>query len=854
MLDQVEALLREGRVDAAVGIARDGLMVVEGKVGKTGELPRLAEVLARVYRSLESPQSVPQFLDQMAELISEGAMGMLRQPMQEEFDLTISWGKRLADLANERLMNAMADTLKANDLKQTLELIQVLLLGTPESQRSQRAGIVARHLGGMVIERERAQQVVKAVSRNPLSFGLDPLVASDMEENFVKAAQGAMSRERAQTASSMKAELVQAAVELGRCLPGRMILAEPTEEQVGNFEMVLRALWRNGLGSPGYDWFHDVTALLVELSPKEVSAAGALAGVEQRLHSQLGRTARAVTARALENLGNLPGARLPYLGWLKTLVEKQHKGARFAIELTGLLHHKDAIVLLRPLLSDRKFVHRSELIFALGAIADPGSFDLLAKQLDEDLRGRVIEGAKRKEAFLIISALGRSTRSLDGPTRTRVLQQILRLLPDDDVELGVRVALNFFISGLDSLDRDLVRWAAKLGTVALWSADRPELARAGKNAMLGFRQPLVDMLARLQPHAGEVIRQVALDQCKQYQAGAYLGLGELWYKVADPEAVAVLRQLIFNAVLHEEGSGARSAYMKATVRDVATEQEVEIGKDRVLASLIAALSKCGTEEAEKELADLFEQAQHGRLGAVGQETSEILLKAHQKAGGTLQRKAVAEREGEAPRQLTEEDINRLNDLKATYWLAGSRRTKKVSAFAYLGQNKVQAALEPALDHLLDKDPIIATAAVGCLVDLVSGPGVPDSLRQRHGELMLRALKKGDGPLRVKVAEVIKKIGPRKEPFASGLAQLLEEQPPLALRAILESIVGGAVPALAGGGQASPNSSSSTGGLGNASSSAGGKEISALDKKRAYIQARQAWIKGGKKGPEPQPPE
>ncbi|MDD4280581.1 MAG: hypothetical protein PHX74_12700, partial [Candidatus Sumerlaeales bacterium] len=32
------------------------------------------------------------------------------------------------------------------------------------------------------------------------------------------------------------------------------------------------------------------------------------------------------------------------------------------------------------------------------------------------------------------------------------------------------------------------------------------------------------------------------------------------------------------------------------------------------------------------------------------------------------------------------------------------------------------------------------------------------------------------------------------------------------------------------------------------------EISELDKKRAYMMARQEWIRNGKRGPEPQPPQ
>jgi HEAT repeat protein len=605
----------------------------------------------------------------------------------------------------------------------------------------------------------------------------------------------------------------------------------------------------------------------------------------------MGRTARTIASRSLEAIGANDAAFRPYLIWAKGQIEKQEKSAKTAIEVLGMLHQAAAVPLLKPLLGDRKFPYRSEVIFAIGAIGDQSSYDLLARQLDEDLRGRIVDGAKRREAFSIISALGRSTRTLDVATRSAVLARIVRILPDDDTELSVRVALNFLVGNLEGMDRDLLRWGARIATVALWSADRPELARAGKNAMLGFRQPLVDLCARLVPHAGEEIRQAAMDMAKQYQPGAYLSLGELWYKVSDPDALPVLKRLIFNTVLHDESSVAatRSVYTRSTVRDAATEEQVDITRDRVLASLIHAVEKCGTPEADQHLAELFEQARAGRLQGVGQETVEILMRAQQRAGKTFDRRPddSADQDADAPiKPLTPEDVEKLNDLKARYWLAGNKRAKKVAAFVHLGQNRVVAAIQPAVQHLTDPDPIISSAALTCLVDMVSGPGVPNALKQQHADALRTALSGRDNPLRVKAAEVLKRIGVNREPWATMVTELAQNNPSLPLRAVLENVLSTSSAlsvtlgksrltesAVAKAASATRNALGSDPsadplaqlpgnrteqkpedgkGLPGALNKSAG--LSALDKKREYLMARQAWIKGGKKGPEPQPPE
>ncbi len=894
--EPIEQALAEGRASAALLAACELLELPpnstpESKVGNTRALAPIGRAVLSVLQQLTAPTTVNEFYRLAATRMSPAAMEFLTKPALQEIQATGEWTQRLTAIADERLSNALQDAVKANELKEAQQLIQLLLVGTPQPQRPAKALIIAQLLGTLVIERDRTQALIRSVAKSPQPFGIDPTVAVDMEEEFQRSL-AAQARREGGGPTVGRAELTRAAIELGRALPGKMLLAEPTPEQQEDFNRVLRALWRAALTSPAGAWFQDLAALLVELSPKEVSTAASMAGMEQRLYSTLGRTARTIASRGLETMGGLPHAYKPFLGWAKAHIEARGRGSKNIIELLGLLHRPESIPILKPLLGDAKSPLRNEVIFAIGAIGDPGSFTLLASQLEEDLRGRVVDGAKRREACSIISALGRSTRGLDVTTRNQVLARITSLLPTDDTELSVRVALNFFLGNLEGMDSNLLRWGARVGTAALWSADRPELARAGKNAMLGFRQPLVDLCARLVPHAGAEIRQIVMDMAKQYQPGAYLSLGELWYKVSDPDALPVLQRLVFNTALHDENSIAatRSQYLRSTVRDAATEQQVEIGRDRVLAALVQAIDKCGTPEAQQHLSILFQQAQAGQLQGVGKDTVEVLMKAHQKAGGNLNARSAQNDGPEAevpPIPLTSDDITKLGDLKATYWLANSRRAKKVAAFVHLGQNKVAAAIEPAMAHLNDSDPIIASAAFSCMVDMVNGSAIPTVLKQQHADALRAALAGKDNPLRVKAAEVIKKVGTQRQPWAAMLIKLAQGEPSLPLRAVLENILGGT--GFSAARNASANAAAETHPTGPTRNALGSsdppdplaklpddverqpgdsmvlsgptptapatsKSMSALEKKMEYMKARQAWIKGGKKGPEPQPPD
>jgi hypothetical protein len=344
-------------------------------------------------------------------------------------------------------------------------------------------------------------------------------------------------------------------------------------------------------------------------------------------------------------------------------------------------------------------------------------------------------------------------------------------------------------------------------------------------------------------------------------------LGEFYAKVKDASALPVLRHLLFNTFLHDD-TAKRSAYKRETVFDPATEQSTDLSKDKVLGSLIHAIDSIGGEEAQDILSEIFDQIQSGRLPRPGQETANTLMDAHMRSA---KRRGVSAfpalpsaEEGEDQlshsdhvKPVTDEELELMNQLRGSYLFAGRRREKKVAAMAALAQRKLVAALPDMVQHLTDKDPMISAAAVTALMDFGSGRLAPNVLNALHGEL-LKALESDDHSVRLKASEVLAKLGPRKPPLKEKLEAIAGRPDARAVVKGLASRLLGSPPAMpSGGGTQTPRPGPSPlAGEKGPGSAAPKPSLPAteLEKKRAYLIARQEWIRGGKRGDPPEPPE
>jgi hypothetical protein len=832
-------------------------------------LREIGEAAARQYREFHT-HAVHQFLTELEKFLPTPAYQAVLAPLTADIEATRVWDRCLDEMASERLINGLVDKIKTKDMQGAEASAMALIMGVPEESRPQRARFIGNMLGGLLAEKDRAHALVKSMSRNPLKFGLDPITVTDVEEEYARASAATATRERAQGGASRQ-NLTDAAVELSRQLPGRNVLHEPTEDEVHVFDRAVRAIVRSCLLSPQHDKFNEATRLLVEFSPKEVSAAGAMAGIEQRLYASLGRTARITADRVFQAIGQHPRVIHPYMEFTRQHLHERI--GQYCVETLGLFRNADTVPFLRETLTDKSADARTEALFALGTIGTDAAFEELIGTLKQNTSGRVIEGEPRREAFTIISALGRMIRATpDVNRRSQLIKQIINALPKDDLEFLVRAVLNFFTGKQDGMDPAILRWGAQVAVTALWSTDRPELARAGRTQPLGFRQPLIDVLGRLAPFTMGTINETATKYAKLY-SGAYLAMGEFYAKNPDPSQVPVIQQMLFNTALHDDTK--KSEYVKQTVFDATAGAQQDLTKDQVIAALAGALEKIDSDEARQAMSDMFQQVQNGQLPQPGPETAAILVKAHmaaQKASGQATMApggpqfasrgagSTAADTGPAPTPVSEEDLQFIEDLKSRYLFASNRRAKKVAAMNALGNRKIAAAASVIVPHVNDSDAIIASAAQMALQDMTQQP-VARQTQETVYRAIIDGIESGDNVLKVKLGEVLTKMGPTRPPLSEVLekAAARESLPPAA-RAVLEKVMAG--PGAAGGPahkrqpvvMDEQKLGAAAGYMPSAGGTKGAEFVSDLDKKRAYMQARQDWIRGGKRGPEPKPPE
>jgi HEAT repeat protein len=857
-LDYLWSALEDGRIPQALRLAEE--MFVQSPHAATNQ-EEAAQQLARLYREQWRIWPALRFEEEIVPALGPAGETVL-EPLRAELDLFHQWHERLEQIALERLAGEFVAAVKADDLKRAALLARSIVdTADHSSERTQRARQIGNLLGGLVSERERARKFVQQLVRCAAELGLDGPGAAAMLEEFDRATVAAFRRENV-SASAMRVELTQAIVELGRFLPDRMALHDPRSEEIERFMQLVRAILAVCRTSPRCERYYEATLLFVEFAPKEVSISGAMAGVEQRLYANLGRTARTVASRVLAAAGAAPPVWESYVQFAQNTIWSK-RIAPAIVEVLGLLRNPQAVALLMKWFADPKLDVRAEIIAALGAIGNDEAVTQLLDILRADLRQKVVVGDARREAVTAIRALAQAGRTSDAARRSQLMRKVIDILPPDDAELAMRTAIGFLQGPLDGMDRPLLQWAAGVATQALWHVDRPELARQGRAAPLGFRQPLIDLLERLAPFALDTINRVVLEQAKTF-CGAYLAVGELFGKLADPATLPVLKQLIFNTFLHDDKP--RTVYQRETILEPGTEERSELTRDRVLASLVYAVSRIQSEEADELLADLFEQVRAGRLPRPGRETADVLMQAYMRVGtkrgeaplGVFPGAQAAQQEdepaAEVAKPLSPEELALLRDLDARFLVAAKRRTARVAAMAGLANRRTLAAIPRIVRHLADKDPIVAAAAATALVDYGRPPAKAHVLDRLHSEL-LHALQSGDELLRKKVVEVLARLGPRRSPLKERLEALLtgDRLDPATRKLLAPLLVAPqAAPVRAPGadGEDAPAAGSATA----RAAKAGPEHVTKLEKRRQYLLARQAWLRSGKKGPEPQPPE
>lgn len=880
-LDDLKRAVVGGRVDGAL----ECLNALFASPDGAGLADAAGGVLVACYGDFHSAAAVESVFAKLAGA-SVGPLARVRSLLQLDVEATFSWRRRLGGLANERLGNSLVEAMKATNMPLVTRCLQGLVeTAHNDEERVLRARQAGSLLGGLLSERERSQAYVRTVVSAPQRYGLSPQEAMALFEEYTRSAASAYSRTAA-TAASTRVELTQAVVELGRSLPSRMELRDPTEAQNATFERQVRAVLRCAICTKERAMLPDVLMMLSDFAPRTVSTSGALAGVEQRLWMSLGRTARMTVTSVMASIGKNPVLSKVFTEYATEHASEGTRLGRSSVEVLGVLMLVSAEPFLIRCLQAKNSKVRVEAAYALGALSGPKGLDALLAFLRELMGLKVLDVDNKRLAFSIIESIGRTLRALSVQMRNQLTVRMLQTVPMSETDFKVGILLNFFWVKLDGVDPKLREWATTQATQMLWLPDQAQLAQRGLRTPLGWRQPLVDMLIRLMPFCATKFVETSMQNLGRY-CGAYLAVAETCGRAVRPEQVPLLQQMIVQMGLQsDEHHGAQDVYKQESVYDPSSETMVPLTRDSVMVSVIYAVNQQQGEEGEELLAEIYQLAQSKRLPMPGKESASILMEAQMRV---LKRKGANTRDAHEAVGLADvASVGRwLDDLDAKYWLKGSRRKARVQALAGLAGAGERRAIPRMIDLLSDKDNVIAGAALTALIDMLKALRKDDEAMEDFSDKLLRELGVTlDNAGRDRIAGLLAKMKPAQEPLRNKIELVMQhgktsQQVKLALGRTVLPIIDAAdklarEAALTEGDSPDTLSDSSAG---NESIGAGGNSVSGgsakdayrkflpnrgtggrsaeptvLDKKRAYIMARQEWIRGGKRGPEPQMPE
>lgn len=180
----------------------------------------------------------------------------------------------------------------------------------------------------------------------------------------------------------------------------------------------------------------------------------------------------------------------------------------------------------------------------------------------------------------------------------------------------------------------------------------------------------------------------------------------------------------------------------------------------------------------------------------------------------------------------------------------TRRMKKIEALTRLAQGTPLDALDAVFEQLADKDPMVASAAITCISEyaLMKKPKVLKDLAING---CIDRLASKEVLVRVGAQKILREVGLNREDVKSrinGFVKNATAQERYAVAELYKNVAASnqtpgetlASIAQAEGGSAAKKPTTDA--------------MGKVELKRQYMQARQAWIAGGKKGDPPPMPD
>ena len=861
-------LLNEIRTSLTRGDTAGALSLVQKAVSVSGSTPQdIGDIIGRaaVYAYDDfSVQPVEEFFNTLPALLTEATLATFKSRLEPHVSLTHEWKKKLEDVFMERAGRELSNAVRAGSIETALRMCNYLFsMEKSRDGKMRMASILGNILGTVETRQDEVKNLIQKLRHIAPSWDVSEEAIAHVEKT---------SQERLALMYKTQVEnrgvqwyriLTTTTAEMKRYLPLSTTIGEPGKEDIEKIRNLIRSLIRCYFLPPHAGFWEDIVSLLVEFCPREVSTASAAAGMESRLFNSLTPLQKRVIITVMTELGDNQ-----FLIDEMIQFATDHKGERyqhFAIEILGGFKAEGAVDYFVGCLKDKSLVPlRSVVIAALGSLYHPRARIVLKELLRAVLSVKPIDPSRRQGATNILLALAKISRNknLSPDERNGIIRDVIELLNRKDPRLNLICSENFFLTKPDEINGVFRSWAVQSLVEGFWLKDiSPEFKKGSQagpqsgHTILGQRENWLDQLVRF---GSEFLPEVieTAERFMIHYSSAYIAIGELMAHIGDERAVPLLEKLLIATFTTDDAAFLK--YEKEHYWDAITESRQVLNKDKIASTLIYALNKIGGTRADCVLADLYEKVQAGHFIIPGDETGEMLFKAHERlsAASKTEEKNVCTDVIPAGGVSEKELGKALKSLKRIYLFssAKAKRFKKVAALQTLGQAKdpKPKTIQSIIAYLKDPDSLIAAAASAALVDY-NTPPMQVNILSPFLHALFREWNTASPKLRKKIEDILRKLRPERDIMRKNIRTAIDGEKEPRVRFAMEKFFAPSILTPAVSVRLTPPPEEE-------GTSEGKKETPAplmnkldlLEQKRLFLEARRRWIAGGKKGEPPKP--
>jgi len=796
------------------------------------------------------------------------------------------WSKTLRDIASEREARDLRATVRSRDVSKATEMArEIIKAGATGAARRDLARRVGAILGSLDHDAQRVDQVIANLERHPAAAGLDQASLAVLHETRRETQKNLTLSEMGQREMQWNRIHIESVVQLTRALPGRMVVSEPTKEEEDRFYRSIHALIAAYYQNENVCDFLDVMSIVREFCPTDPRKTGPVEGVEDVAFLALNPSGKLVSVRALRRLGEKSRLADTVLTCAKGLGDPGAIG--IALHVMGGLANPTFFDYLNTALKDKKLARFREVaVDAIGRMGDAHSVEVLFDQLSASCKLRVLDPPARRRILDCVAALGRVARhpKTSNPERNAIVLRTFKTLPKDN-SLARAAAGHLCAYNPAGLSPECRRIAISHLVDGLWAQDprtKLDRGREGETTELGFRQEIVDILVSMGDACLDALLAEAEQRPLRY-SGAYLALGEVLGKIGDERALPFLQKLLLSTLTTNENTIPE--HLRETYFDVARSEYVPLTRDKVAHALTYAIHRRCGESGRAFLSDVAERFRTGTLESPGSETMGLLGEALIGRGESLGERGGLDREmGGGPggaaspaKKRPHEDKpleNLIRQIRGRI-VFGTTIGKRVAAIQEVAARGAPEAISPLCRLLSSGKPALRGAAEAALAKIVRPGGPAAKFRPAVFEV-LEVLRKASGSRAKAVTNFIVRLHPDRDPLKSLLMQFLRTEENEKMKKKLADVfrlshaeteaalsaAGGAAQAAAEGaeneegGPSRPGAGRDASAVSPESLPPGARTMAAhnvLALRRGYYKERQAWIAGGKQGPEPKRP-